>query len=234
MNEPDAFDPELRDLLRGEVDGKVFSDEATARILGRLETSIPGLAPSHGAIPQARAPAHLLATKMGIAIASAVIGGLVAAGAMRAMRAIDTGAPPRVVYVDRVVTASASAPATPIVVPAVPSAAVSAIVPSSIPSSAPAPSGGDGSAMRAERLLVDEARTAYARGESDVALAALSRHAARYPAGALVEEREALAIRVLVDLGRYEEGRTRGRRFRVRFPKSLMLPAVEAALDSIP
>lgn len=226
MNEPDSFDPELRDLLRGETDDTVFTDEATARILGRLEASIPALTPATGGPPPP--PPPLLATKLGIAIASALLGGLVGAGAVRAF---DTGAPPRVVYVDRVVTVSSP----PTIAAPVLSPSVSASAPSIAASAVSAPSARvDENATQAERRLLDEARTAYARGDGEVALATLSKHTVRYPTGALVEEREALAIRVLVDLGRYDEGRTRGQRFRVKFPRSLMLPAVEAALESIP
>lgn len=229
MSEPDSFDPELRDLLRGETDDTVFTDEATARILERLETSIPALAPEPGGPPQPPSTTpHLLATKMGIAVASAILGGLVGAGAVRAF---GTGAPPQIVYVDRIVTVSSP----PAIASPVPSPSVSASAPSISASAIAAPSSRvDENSVQAERRLLDEARTAYARGDGEVALATLSKHAARYPAGALVEEREALAIRVLVDLGRHAEGRTRGQRFRAKFPKSLMLPAVEAALESIP
>jgi hypothetical protein len=90
------------------------------------------------------------------------------------------------------------------------------------------------STLNAERLMVDVARSAYAKGDLDEALRSLARHATTYPEGALAEEREALAIRILVDAKHTSEARSRGQRFRTRYPKSLMLPAVEAALESIP
>jgi len=48
------------------------------------------------------------------------------------------------------------------------------------------------------------------------------------------EEREALAINVLVTLGRYEEARERSARFLQRYPESLLRGSVEAAVAAIP
>jgi TolA-binding protein len=88
--------------------------------------------------------------------------------------------------------------------------------------------------LNLERILVDEARAAYAHGSPTTALSALARHQREYPQGALTEEREALAIRILVDSGNQPEARRRGAQFRTRYPNSLMRPAVDAALESIP
>jgi hypothetical protein len=82
--------------------------------------------------------------------------------------------------------------------------------------------------------LLDVARTALANGESAPALAAVVKHEKEYPNGALVEEREALAIKALVLGGRYDEARTRGARYQRSFPNGLMQPAVESALRTIP
>jgi hypothetical protein len=88
--------------------------------------------------------------------------------------------------------------------------------------------------LAAERALLDVARTALARGEPAQALAATNRHAHEYPDGALVEEREALAIKALVALGRRDEARTRAREFERRFPNGLMLRAVKGAVEGAP
>ena len=84
--------------------------------------------------------------------------------------------------------------------------------------------------MIQERALLDRARASYARGDHLQALAVLDDHKARYAAGLLAEEREALAVRTLSALGRTTEVRERGQRFAARYPGSLMLPAVEAAM----
>ena len=85
-----------------------------------------------------------------------------------------------------------------------------------------------------EQALLDVARAALARGRADEALDPLDRHVQRYPKGVLTEEREALAVNVLVTLGRYDEARERSARFLRRYPGSLLRPSVEAALDAIP
>jgi hypothetical protein len=84
--------------------------------------------------------------------------------------------------------------------------------------------------MIAERALLDRARSAFARGDHEASLAALEEHEARYRAGILAEEREALAVRTLAALGRTAQARERGQRFVARYPGSLMRPAVEAAM----
>ena len=84
--------------------------------------------------------------------------------------------------------------------------------------------------MNEERSLVDAARVAYSRGDSATSLTLLEKHRGVHPNGLLSEEREALAVRVLVAAGRKTEAHERGRRFEKRYPDSVMLPAVLAAL----
>lgn len=83
-----------------------------------------------------------------------------------------------------------------------------------------------------ERSLLDVARSALARGEAAEALDAVDRHARDYPDGALVEEREALAIKALMALGRRDEARERAARFELRFPNGLLLRAVRGAVGA--
>lgn len=85
-----------------------------------------------------------------------------------------------------------------------------------------------------ERALIERARMASARGDNASALAALDRHAQDFPRGRLTEEREALAIQALVQAGRLEEARGRAARFRTRFPSSVFLAAISAALGAAP
>jgi hypothetical protein len=81
-----------------------------------------------------------------------------------------------------------------------------------------------------ERAIIEQARMASARQDPAGALSALSEHARIFPAGRLAEEREALAVGALVDLGRFAEARERGGRFKKRYPASVFLPAVDAVL----
>ena len=86
------------------------------------------------------------------------------------------------------------------------------------------------SGFTAERLLLDVAREALERDQPAAALAAATRHARRYPGGILAQEREVMAIRALASLHRGGEARQRAARFRARFPGSLFLPAIDAAI----
>jgi hypothetical protein len=88
--------------------------------------------------------------------------------------------------------------------------------------------------LKAERLLLDKARAALGRGDDNEALAIIDAHGQKFQRGRLAEEREALAVKALVNTGRVEEARQRGARFRSRYPQSVLLPAVENALATIP
>jgi hypothetical protein len=92
-----------------------------------------------------------------------------------------------------------------------------------------APDGIDG-----ERVLLDDARGAIEREDGAAALAATAEHARRYPRGVFVQEREAIAVRALVLLGRVDEARARVDRFEERFPDSLLRPALEANVGLAP
>ncbi len=89
-------------------------------------------------------------------------------------------------------------------------------------------------ALAAERTLLEEARAALRRGDATAALAALDRHAARFPAGRLVEERESLAIVACARAGRRDEALRRARSFRARWPSSIYASSVDAAVGQAP
>jgi hypothetical protein len=89
---------------------------------------------------------------------------------------------------------------------------------------APAPE-----SLAAERRLVELARAALARGRAGDALQALEQHRARFPAGQLAEEREGLAVLTRAAAGDDSAARA-AEEFRRRYPRSLLLPAIEAAL----
>lgn len=116
--------------------------------------------------------------------------------------------------------------------PSMPSPPAPSITLSAMRSPAP-PAPVASEAVAAERALLDSARVALANGEPSQVLALTERHEKEFPRGRLVEEREALMIRALVKLGRRDEARERGARFKTTWPRSLAMPAVTAALESI-
>ncbi|WP_437977736.1 hypothetical protein WMF11_13195 [Sorangium sp. So ce295] len=94
--------------------------------------------------------------------------------------------------------------------------------PRSLRPAAPAPeatAAADGDDLVRESNLVDASRAALAQ-DPEAALAALERHQAEFPKGRLAEEREFIAIRALVRLGRADEARARAAAFFARYPSS--------------
>jgi hypothetical protein len=83
-----------------------------------------------------------------------------------------------------------------------------------------------------ERVLLDQARRQLASDEPARALIFLDQHGQRFARGLLSEEREAMRINVLVQLGRKDEAKARGEAFAARFPNSIMGSSVRAALKS--
>ena len=88
--------------------------------------------------------------------------------------------------------------------------------------------------LAAERKLVEMARTALARGQTDGALAAIHRHARQFPNGQLAEERDSLLVQALVAKGEFAQARERAGHFYRQHPHSLFAPVVDQALQSIP
>jgi hypothetical protein len=83
-----------------------------------------------------------------------------------------------------------------------------------------------------ERVLLDRARRQLASDEPARALVFLEQHAQRFARGELCEEREAMRINVLVQLGRKDEAKAGGDAFAARFPNSIMGASVRAALKA--
>ncbi len=240
----DPIDEELAALVAAE---KGFApappDELRARVLGAVEARIALLPPSGGGgdggggggVDDGGARSSLART-MGAHPVAGLVGALlvgVTVGAL-GMRASTPTPPARVTYVERVVPGPSSTVLEILDVPPSPSVAPSPA--NAATARAPAPSVPviDARGLAAERMLLDGARAALARGEPDAALLAVERHERTYPQGALAEEREALAVKALAAAARYTEARARGERFRERFPRSVSLGSVNATLASMP
>lgn len=87
------------------------------------------------------------------------------------------------------------------------------------------------SALAQERALIDVARSALGRQRPASALAALERHAQRFPRGHLTQEREGLLVLAYARAGRMEQAQSAAEEFRRRYPRSLMLRTIETVLS---
>jgi len=232
--------PEIRALLAAEASRLDAPPPGVdARLRARLSASIAvppaaggsaseGSPRATGSAPSAAAAkAKLAMSYVAVLAAGAAIGAYV--------HAAVTPAETRVVYVPAPVDAAVR------VAPA-PTEAPSAIPVDSLPT-APAPKPRTSALVDAgaapvaaddafvlERRLLDHARTSVVAGDLTGALALLDEHERTYPRGRFVEEREAMRVRALADAGRRDEARTAAARFASRWPNSVLLPAVQAAV----
>lgn len=226
----EPLDPELAALLDVER-GATAPDAALDRVWSRVAVvALPSPAGVGAHTGAAASSGWLASHAAGVAAATFVLGGLAGAG----IHAIVQKPPAeRIVYVDRVVPQVATVTAPPVVAPA--PSVVPIVDPStSSHASARAPAPSATSSLAAERVLLDDARGALGAGDAGKALSLADEHGRRFARAQLGEEREAIAIQALVALGRNDEARARAARFRAVAPNSLFMPAIDAALQSIP
>jgi hypothetical protein len=233
------------EALRALGAGEEAPAEAKQRVYGALLASLevaaaaaviaPGVARVPGSLPPVSPPllagiasSKALLVGTGIWLLGGATGALIY-GALHPQQV-------RVVYVDRPVfmnsTPRASVEAPPSAAPAsLPSASPSAgrAVTSALVSSA---AGREGSDLAAERALLDSARSDAAHGEPAQVLEQVARHQRQFPHGHLIEEREALAIRALLALGRSDEAKARAAAFRAAYPHSFLTPVIDSALSA--
>lgn len=81
-----------------------------------------------------------------------------------------------------------------------------------------------------DSALLETARSALARSQAQDALSALSLHRREFPGSAMTEEREALTIKALLASDQRTAAEAALASFAQRFPRSLFLPALHAAL----
>jgi outer membrane protein assembly factor BamD (BamD/ComL family) len=80
--------------------------------------------------------------------------------------------------------------------------------------------------------MLGEARAALRAGAPDRALVLLEQAAARFPRGALVQEREVLAVEALAESGRRPEAARRAEAFLRAWPRSAHAARVRPYLPS--
>jgi hypothetical protein len=238
MSEHDIkpLDDDLVALLRAEKHSPTAHPVSKERVLGRLDSSIlalnlqPGLRGTKPVGSPRPSPRALLRARFGMAgpLTAAFLAGGVAGASVHAWIAPRAALPaPASIATPRPITAPRLEPTPSALPPTIESQAPPA--PVAVETPAPVGSGG----LNAERVLLDRARFAFSRGDDGAALEALGVHARRFPRGLLEEEREALAIKALVEAGRGDEAKARGARFGARFPDSFLLPSVNQALGTI-
>lgn len=83
--------------------------------------------------------------------------------------------------------------------------------------------------LAVEVELLQRAHGAFTRRDFGAALKLIAEHAQRFPHGSLAEQREALRVRSLAGSGRTEEARRAAVAFAEKFPRSVLLSAVENA-----
>lgn len=255
MSDPTRTEDDvLADLIAAERAAPDPSPQAAARIGGRLaatlalpfDPSLPSAPPPAPPGPAASSPSPAgVAAAGGLAQLSArtaltfLLGAAVGAGGYAAISHLQTSPVPMPPSPPPI-TAPASQP-VPAPLPAVPQPAAPPTTAAAVAAPAPVPRQGEHVAaaardrgLGAERKLVEMARTALARGQTDSALATLRRHARGFPNGQLAEERESLLVRALVAKGDFAEARQRAARFQRKYPSSLFAPVVEQAVRSIP
>jgi hypothetical protein len=100
-------------------------------------------------------------------------------------------------------------------------------------SARPRTSVGDVDTLAREAAMLEEARALLDRAPGD-ALSKLDEHAAAFPSGHLVLEREMMAVDALRRLGRTDDARSRGRALLARYHGSLYEERVRAMLEALP
>jgi hypothetical protein len=204
----------VRDALRA-AQADVGSDAQVARLAQRLG---PLLGPVAPAAPGAAA-GKVLATKLGLAGVALLIAG---GGAWLLFASSSAPSPPAPIPAPASESSPAApalaTPATPVAVPeiapsvAAPAPAV-AVAPTKLRQKPTPPT------PPSEAELLEQARAAL-KSDPARALQWANEHAARFPRGVLVQEREVLAIQALRQLGRTAEADRRAQAFAKAFPGS--------------
>lgn len=225
-----GLDPELSELLAAERERPGLSETATQRVLLRLERTV-------SAPPPRRWPTALGSFLLGLLAGGALVGASVhtwLGPVQPKLLVLDAPLPPPAAVV--VVHAPSPPPAP---TPQPPRGPVlrhgggRAERRGADPPGAAAEQEERDTELARERALIETARTALSRKQAD-AIDVLLRHAQQFPSGRLAEERESLLVQALIQAGRLEDARSRAVRFRARWPRSFLLPVIDAALRTIP
>jgi hypothetical protein len=236
--ELEPLPPELSRLLAAEKSRPDPPAAMQARVLARIGSdllaAVPVTGPAGAGAPPALPVSPALPAprfRLPVTVGLVALGGLGGAGVHAWVQKSQRPVAP---------IAAPPTPAPPLVAPPATSPDVPAAVdpaPTLDPRPAPRaparrlPRDGE---LAAERALLEEARTALARGKPADALALLSRHERQFAKGRLVEERQALTILSLAADHQLDAARSGAARFKRAFPRSMLQRAIDAALDAPP
>lgn len=239
---------ELFSLERKQPTGIEPTDEAAARVLLRLEAL--GLPPSAAESPasppkgppstpsvSAASTALTAAGKVGLGVALLTVGAVMGSAGTLWMQSRNR--PPPAPLPSASIAPPEEAPEAPTAreAPTVEAPIVEAPI-AEAPASAPPPlppphvkrAAEPPSTLREEQVLLDTARAALVSQRASDALSSLEHHARAFPSGELAEQREALAVQALVLSGDLAAARTRAAAFKKKYPQSVFLAGVEAAV----
>jgi hypothetical protein len=203
----------LRDVMRA-ASTDVGTDAQVARLAQKLG---PLLGPVGPALPAAAA-GKALGLKLALAGAALIVAGGGAWLLASSPSARPPSAPTKSPVSSNAKPESANIKTTP-EAPAAPAPAASVAESPSAPSPAKLPGKPSPPAQPSESELLEQARSAL-KGNPARALQRANEHAARFPRGVLVQEREVLAIQALRKLGRSAEADRRTEAFAKAYPGS--------------
>ncbi len=240
MNELPPLSDALANMIAMDRDEQALPDGARERVAARLATTI-GLGVAAALTTKTAAASTLTktaavtaatTTSAKVAVGIAVVafaagtgtGAAIHAEVTRAAPITGAATTPTAILVPKASVAPVASAAQVIEIEPSASARVVVAPPASITS---APS--RDSELAEERAMIDRARRDISKGNSSSALSTLSEHARTFPRGRMGEEREALTVIALAKGGQLDAARTKARRFKATFPKSVLLPAVMGA-----
>jgi hypothetical protein len=239
MSEDDSkrWDAGLSGLLEAERGNVWAPEEAEERVWNRLGASLPPTGTGGGGAPAAPRALRGSRPRIGsylLGVVTGVVGTMLVLEVTPApVHQAPTAELAPVAPVERETAAPLLVAAPVAITDAAPSSAARAAT-ASTPTSIARPSSSLDRSLDAERLLLDDARSALGRGDGAGALRATALHAQRFPLGFLTEEREAIAIQALLLVSRYDDARQREAAFESKYPHSMLLQAVRASVESIP
>jgi hypothetical protein len=211
---------------------------AEDRVFAKLQATIgAGVAVAATATKAAQAVAGVTVKTVVVLTSAALVSGLAAGVWLGRETATAPLAPP--VVIERVVRVEVPLPAAP---PArAEPASTKPVVPAVLERKQPAQPQPEMAAkvpvpdelLAKERELIDTARSALLRNEATAALSALQSHATQFPNARLDEERESLWVQALVLKGAAAEARFKAAQFHQTFPRSLLGPTVDAAVNGL-
>jgi len=235
---PDGIDSDILEALRHDGRGSA-PRAARERVLQRLTvgTAVLGVATTAATGGAVAAVTAVTTTHATIALVSTLVVGIGIGFGTRSAMDTSKGTPPPPAHTALRAPATAIPPVPPPAVNPAPEPApvnptpdlprdmapplsTPAMARTTPPSALPTP-GAEPAGLAAQQALLDEARAALRRHEGANALSAIGAHRLRFPESALSEERAALEIRALAELGRMEEARALHARFIRHFPHSL-------------